>query len=48
MHGEYICIQGFGGKARRKETIGIPRRRWKDNITMDLREIVYCGMGSSG
>jgi hypothetical protein len=32
-------IQGFGGKARRKQKTGRPRRRWEDGIRMDLREI---------
>jgi hypothetical protein len=32
-------VQGFDGKARMKET----RRRWEDEIRMDLREI---GWGS--
>jgi hypothetical protein len=27
------CLQGFGWEARR------PRRRWEDNIKMDLRQI---------
>jgi hypothetical protein len=38
-HGKEECIQDFGGKARRKETLGRPKRRWVDNIKMDLREI---------
>jgi hypothetical protein len=32
----------IGGKARGKETkrpLGRPRRRWVDNITMDLEEV---------
>jgi hypothetical protein len=29
----------FGGNARRKKTLGRPRRRWEDRIRMDLREI---------
>jgi hypothetical protein len=40
------CVQGFDGKARRKETtwtLGRPRRRWEDGIRMDLRDI---GWGS--
>jgi hypothetical protein len=32
-------VQGFGVKARRKETTGKTRRRWEDGIRMDLREI---------
>jgi hypothetical protein len=31
-------IQGFDGKTRRKETNRRPRRRWEDNIKMNLRE----------
>jgi hypothetical protein len=38
------CIQGFGGKARRKEPLGTPGYRWEDNIKMDCREI---GWGSA-
>jgi hypothetical protein len=33
------CLQGFGWEARREETTGRPRRRWEDNINMDIREI---------
>jgi hypothetical protein len=33
------------GKPEGKETIGIPRCRWEDNIKMDLREIEWGGMG---
>jgi hypothetical protein len=33
------CIYDICGKARRKETLGSPRRRWMDNIKMDIREI---------
>jgi hypothetical protein len=36
-------VEGFGRKARRKEPLGRPRRRWKNWIRMDLREI---GWGS--
>jgi hypothetical protein len=31
--------KSFGRKARRKEPLGRPRRRWEDGIRMDLREI---------
>ena len=31
--------QGSGGETRGKETIGRPRRRWEDNIKMDLQEV---------
>ena len=33
------CAQGSSGETRGKETIGRPRRRWEDNIRMDLREV---------
>jgi hypothetical protein len=32
-------VQDFGEKARRKEPLGRPRRRWEDGIRMDLGEI---------
>jgi hypothetical protein len=32
-------VQGFGGKARRKETLGRLWRRWEDGIKMHLGEI---------
>jgi hypothetical protein len=28
------------GKSERKRSLGRPERRWEDNITMDVREIV--------
>jgi hypothetical protein len=31
-------------KPERKRTLGRPRRRWVDNIKMDLREIESSGM----
>ena len=37
-----MCIQGFGGETRRKGALGRPRRRWENNIKMDLHE-VGCG-----
>jgi hypothetical protein len=33
-------IQGFGGE--KKRSLGIPRRRWEDDIKMDFQE-VRCG-----
>ena len=27
------------GKPERKSSLGIPRRRWEDNIKMDLQEV---------
>jgi hypothetical protein len=41
---EEECIQGFDGKPEGKRPLGRPRRRWEDNITMDLREIGWGGM----
>jgi hypothetical protein len=35
---------GYGAKARRKESMGRPGRKWKDNIKKDLREIGWGGM----
>jgi hypothetical protein len=32
------------GKPERKRPLGRPRRRWLDNIKMDLREIGWDGM----
>jgi hypothetical protein len=32
------------GKQEGKIPLGRPRRRWEDNISMDLREIVWIGM----
>jgi hypothetical protein len=35
--GEEQCIWDFGGKARRKKSLGRPRHRWEVNIKVDLR-----------
>jgi hypothetical protein len=44
-HGrEEECIQDFGGKPEGNRPLGRPRRRWEDNIKMDLREIGWAGM----
>jgi hypothetical protein len=32
------------GKSEGKRPVGRPRRRWVDNIKMDLREIEWCGV----
>jgi hypothetical protein len=34
----------FVGKLEGKRRLGRPRRRWEDNIKMDLREIGWGGM----
>jgi hypothetical protein len=36
------------GKPERKSPLGNPRRRWVDNIKMDLREIGWYGMVWTG
>jgi hypothetical protein len=42
--GDGECIYDIGGKAGRKETTVKPRRRWVDNIKIDLREIGWDGV----
>ena len=37
--GAWRSMQGFGGETWRKEPLGRPRRRWEDNIKMDLEEV---------
>jgi hypothetical protein len=32
------------GKAEGKRPLGRPRRRWEDNMKMDLQEVVWKGM----
>ena len=32
------------GKPEGKRPLGRPRRRWEDNIKLDLQEVVYGGM----
>jgi hypothetical protein len=34
----------FGGKPEGKRPFGRPRRRWEDNIKMDLQEVELGGM----
>jgi hypothetical protein len=34
-----INLYDIGGKARRKEPLGRPRRRWVENIKRDIQEI---------
>jgi hypothetical protein len=40
--GEERCIQIFGGETRGKQTT---RRRWEDNIKMNLQEMEWKGRG---
>jgi hypothetical protein len=42
--GEEECIYNIGGKARKKETLGRPRRRCVNNIKLDLRDIGWSDM----
>ena len=32
------------GKPESKRTLGRPRRRWNDNIKMDLQKVVFGGL----
>jgi len=41
--GEESCIQVLVGKPEGQTLLGRPRRRWEDNIKMDLQE-VGCGV----
>jgi hypothetical protein len=38
------CLQGFVGKPEGKRPLGRPRRRWEDNIKLDLGEIGIDGV----
>jgi hypothetical protein len=42
--GEERCIQAFGGKLEGKLPLWRPRRRWEDNIKMELQEVGCGGM----
>ena len=42
--GEERCIQVLVGKPEGKRPLGRPRRRWEDNIKMDLQEVGCGGM----
>ena len=33
------CAQDSSGETRGKEAIGVTRRRWEDNIKMDLQDV---------
>ena len=37
--GEKRHIQGFDGKTERKRPLERPRRKWEDNIKMDLQDV---------
>ena len=36
---EKWCVRGLVGKSAGRRPLGKPRRRWKDNIKMDIREV---------
>jgi hypothetical protein len=38
------CIKNFGRKPEGKRLLGRPRRRWENNVRMDLIEIGWKGM----
>jgi hypothetical protein len=42
--GEDECIWDICGKPEGKRPVGRPRRRWMDNIKMDMRDIGWVGM----
>jgi hypothetical protein len=42
--GEERHIQSMVGKPEGNTPLGRPRRRWEDNIKMDLYEVGYGGM----
>jgi hypothetical protein len=37
-------VQGFRGKAQRKEPLARPRRKWEDGIKINVGEIGWAGM----
>jgi hypothetical protein len=42
--GQQRCIKGFGGKPEGNRPLGRPKRRWDDNIKIDLQEVRCKGM----
>ena len=43
--GEERRMQCVGGQIEGKKPLGRPRRRWEDNIKMNLQEVGYGGFG---
>jgi hypothetical protein len=41
---EVRCIRGLVGKREGKRPLGRPRRRWEDNIKMNLQDVGCVGM----
>jgi hypothetical protein len=46
MHGKGLSFQSVSPEGKRP--LGRPRRRWEDNIMMDLQEVGCGGMGWIG
>ena len=42
--GDERCVQGWWGKPKGKRPLGRPRRRWEDNMKMNLQEVRCGGM----
>ena len=38
-YGEERCIHGFGGEHLRETQLGRSRRRWENNIKVDLEQV---------
>jgi hypothetical protein len=47
-HGEEECIKIYVGKPEEKRSLGRLRRRWVDNIKINLREVGWCGVNRMG
>jgi hypothetical protein len=45
--GKERCIQDFGWETEGRPPLGRPRRRWVDNIKMDLQEVGWAWTGLS-
>jgi hypothetical protein len=43
MHGGIVLYRVLVRRPEGKRPLGRPKRRWEDNIKMDLREIVFDG-----
>jgi hypothetical protein len=39
LWGEERCIQGFMGKPEGQKPLGRIRRKWEDNVEMDLQQV---------
>ena len=48
INGERICVNRvLVGKSEGKRTLGRPRRRWEENIKMDIQELGLGGVNWS-